>query len=77
MGGTFSIYTTMAKKLTGNIRYVTITEHDYLTLLDDHMVLRALKIAGIEKYPIFQAINSILKDGRVETHIRPIDGRYK
>ena len=67
----------MAKKLTGNIRYVTITEHDYLTLLDDHMVLGALKIAGIEKYPIFQAINSILKDGRVETHIRPIDGRYK
>lgn len=67
----------MAKKLTGNIRYVTITERDYLTLLDDHMVLRALKIAGIEKYPIFQAINSILKDGRVETHIRPIDGRHK
>lgn len=56
---------------------MTITERDYLTLLDDHMVLRALKIAGIEKYPIFQAINSILKDGRVETHIRPIDGRYK
>lgn len=68
---------TMAKKLTGNTKYVTITERDYLTLLDDHMVLRALKIAGIEKYPIFQAINSILKDGRVETRIRPIDGRYK
>ncbi|BBL00460.1 hypothetical protein A3BBH6_06960 [Alistipes onderdonkii subsp. vulgaris] len=67
----------MAKKLTGNTKYVTITERDYLTLLDDHMVLRALKIAGIEKYPIFQAINSILKDGRVETRIRPIDGRYK
>lgn len=56
---------------------MTITERDYLTLLDDHMVLRALKIAGIEKYPIFQAINSILKDVRVETRIRPIDGRYK
>lgn len=67
----------MAKKLTGNTKYVTITERDYLTLLDDHMVLRALKIAGIEKYPIFQAINSILKDVRVETRIRPIDGRYK
>ena len=39
----------MAKKLTGNTKYVTITERDYLTLLDDHMVLRALKIAEIEK----------------------------
>lgn len=67
----------MAKKLTDSTRYITLLERDYLTLLEDHMVLRALKIAGLEKEPIFEAIESIMKDGRIEVHIRPVENRYK
>lgn len=62
----------MAKKLSESTKYVTLHERDYLTLLNDHMMLRALKIAGIEKHPAFKSIDSILRDGRVETHIRPV-----
>lgn len=67
----------MAKKLSDKTRYVTLREHDYLELLNDHMVLRAMKILGIETHPAFKAVESILKDGRVEVHIRPVEGRYR
>lgn len=77
-GGTFfKTPHTMAKKISDSTKYVTLLERDYLTLISDHMVLRALKIAGIEKSPIFEAVESILKDGRVEIHIRPVDKRYR
>lgn len=67
----------MAKKISDSTKYVTLLERDYLTLITDHMVLRALKIAGIEKLPVYEAVESIIRDGRVEIHIRPVDKRYK
>lgn len=67
----------MAKKISESTKYVTLYEKDYLTLLSDHIVLRALKIAGIEKHPLFEAVQSIVKDGHVEIHIHPIDKRYR
>lgn len=67
----------MAKKLSSATRVVTLLERDYLTLLEDHIVLRALKIAGIEKEAVFEAVESIIRDKRVEVHIRPIEDRYR
>lgn len=67
----------MAKKLSDKTKYVTLRERDYLELLNDHMVLRAMKILGIEKHPAFKAVESILKDGRVEIRIRPVEGQYR
>lgn len=67
----------MAKKISDSTKYVTLLERDYLALITDHMVLRALKIAGIEKLPVYEAVESIIRDGRVEIHIRPVDMRYK
>jgi hypothetical protein len=67
----------MAIRKSDNNRYIEIIEKDYLTLLEDHITLQALKIAGIEEMPIYQAIDSILKDGRVEIHFSPVKKRYR
>ncbi len=67
----------MAKKLSSATRVVTLLERDYLTLLEDHIVLRALKIAGIEKEAVFEGVESIIRDKRVEIHIRPIRNEYR
>ena len=67
----------MAKKLSDSTKYVTLLEKDYLALLTDHITLRALKIAGIQNHPVFKAAESIIKDGHVEVHIRPIEGKYR
>jgi hypothetical protein len=67
----------MAKKISGSAKYVTLRERDYHALLEDHIVLRALRIAGIEKEPLFEAVESIIRDGRVEIHIKPVEGRYR
>ena len=58
-------------------KFVSISEKDYLTLIEDHLMMNALKIAGIEEMPIYKAANSILQDGRVEIHLRPVKIRYK
>ena len=54
----------MAKKKSELNQYIGLLERDYVTLLEDHLTLRALKIVGIEKMPIYQGIESIIKDGR-------------
>lgn len=45
---------------------VTLKEKEYLSLLQDSMILKALKIAGIENMPIYQSIDSIIGDDRIE-----------
>lgn len=67
----------MAYKKSDKERYIQIREEDYLTLVEDSMVLNALKIAGVEELPIFQSINSILESGRVEIHIYPVKKKYR
>ena len=67
----------MARKKSESDSYVTILEKDYLTLLEDHITLKALKKSGIEAMPIFKGIDSIIRDGRIEIHIEPIKKRYK
>lgn len=61
----------MAIKKTETNQYIRITRKDYLSLLEDHMLVRALKIAGVEQMPIYKSVQSILEDERVEIHSIP------
>jgi hypothetical protein len=61
----------MAIKKTEANQYIRITRKEYILLLEDHMLVRALKIAGVEQMPIYKCVQSILKDDRVEIHSNP------
>ena len=50
---------------------VTLKEKENLSLLQDSMILKALKIAGIENMPIYQSIDSIIGDDRIELSAYP------
>lgn len=50
---------------------ITLKEKEYLNLLQDSMILKALKIAGIESMPIYQSIDSILMNERVKLSMIP------
>lgn len=66
----------MAKLKSNHIKYVTITEQEYLELIENTMKIEALKIAGVEELPIYKAMLRILEDKRVEIHIKPLCSRY-
>lgn len=57
-------------------KYITIREEEYLVLIENTMMIEALKIAGIEKLPIYKSMRRIIDDRRVEIHIKPIGRRY-
>ena len=61
----------MAIKKTEPNQYIRITSKEYISLLEDHMLVRALKIAGVEQMPIYKSVQSILEDERVEIHSNP------
>lgn len=58
-------------------KLITIRESEYLTLIEDHITLKALKIAGVEKLPLYESVKSIIEDDRIEIHIKPVQKRYK
>lgn len=62
----------MARLKTHEDKRVPVPEDEYLRLMENTMVLEALKIAGIEELPIWKAMRRILDDKRVELHIRPV-----
>lgn len=66
----------MAKLKKDLHKYVELREDDYLQLVDDSMTVEALKLAGVEKLPIWKAVRRILDDNRVEIHTKPINRRY-
>ncbi len=66
----------MAKIKSNHKKYVTITEKEYLELIENTMMIEALKIAGVEELPIYKAMLRILEDKRVEIHIEPLCSRY-
>lgn len=66
----------MAKKKSEHIKHVTITEKEYLELIENTMIVEALKIAGVEELPIYKAMLRILEDKRVEIHTKPLCTRY-
>lgn len=67
----------MARKKSESDKYVTLHNNDYMKLIEDHITLKALKIAGIEKMPVYKSIKSILKNERIELHIKPIEKNYR
>lgn len=66
----------MAKIKSESYKYITIKETEYLQLVENTMIVEALKIAGVEQLPIYQAVRRILDDKRVEIHIKSLCTRY-
>lgn len=66
----------MAKIKSESYKYITIKETEYLQLVENTMIVEALKIAGVEQLPIYQAVRCILDDKRIEIHIKPLCTRY-
>lgn len=66
----------MAKLKKDLHKYVELLEEDYLRLVENTMLVEAMKLAGVEKLPIWKAIRRILDDKRIEIHVQPINRRY-
>ena len=66
----------MARLKSESTKYITIKESEYLQLIEDAMTVEALKIAGVENLPIYNAVKRILDDKRVQIHIKPLCNRY-
>lgn len=62
----------MARIKTEKDRRIPVDEAEYLRLMENTMIVEALKIAGIEEMPIWKAMMRILEDKRVEIHLHPI-----
>lgn len=62
----------MARLKTKEDRSIRLSQEDYEKLIKDRMMIRALIIAGIEKMPIYNAMQSILNDKNVRIDIIPI-----
>lgn len=62
----------MARLKTHEDKRIPVPEDDYLRLMENAMVLEALKMAGIEDMPIWKAMKRILDDKRVEIHVRAV-----
>lgn len=67
----------MAKLKSEVEKWVSMPDRDYLDLVEDHIMMTALRAAGIESLPIYKAAKSILKNNRVEIHLKPVKARYK
>lgn len=67
----------MAKLKSEMEKWVSMPDRDYLDLVEDHIMMTALRAAGIESLPIYKSAKSILKNNRVEIHLKPIKSRYK
>ena len=66
----------MAKIKSESYKYITIKKTEDLQLVENTMIVEALKIAGVEQLPIYQAVRRILDDKRIEIHIKPLCTRY-
>lgn len=66
----------MVKIKSQSEKYVELKEKDYLLLVENTILIEALKIAGIESMSIYKAMRRIIDDKRVEVHIKPVSHRY-
>lgn len=66
----------MARRKSESTKYITIKETEYLQLVENTMIVEALKIAGVENLPIYKAVQRILEDKRVQIHTKPLCTRY-
>lgn len=62
----------MARLKTQEDKRIPVPEDEYLQLVENTMIVDALKIAGIENMPIWKAMMRILEDKRVEVHVHPV-----
>ena len=69
-----SLLIAMVKIKSRSDKYVELKEADYLLLVENTILIEALKIAGIES--IYKAVRRIIDDKRVEVHIKPVSHRY-
>ena len=60
----------MAKLKSQSQKYVELKEEDYLLLIENTIKMEALKIAGIEKMPIYKAMEHIHAAIRPNTSVR-------
>ena len=67
----------MAKLKSQAIRVVELKEHEYLQLVENTIKLEALKIAGIEKMAIYNAMEHILNNQHIDILIKPLSRRYR
>ena len=67
----------MAKLKSQSIRVVEIKEYEYLQLVENTIKLEALKIAGIEKMAIYNAMEHILNNQHIDILIKPLSRRYR
>ncbi|GAA6336465.1 hypothetical protein [Bacteroides stercoris] len=57
-------------------KYVELKEEDYLLLIENTIKMEALKIAGIEKMPIYKAMEHILEHEHIDLLVKPVSRRY-
>lgn len=62
----------MAKLKSQSQKYVELKEEDYLQLVENTIKMEALKIAGIEKMPIYKAMKHILEHEHIDLLIKPV-----
>lgn len=67
----------MAKLKSQSQKYVELKEEDYLQLVENTIKMEALKIAGIEKMPIYKAMKLILLEHEhIDLLIKPVSRKY-
>lgn len=67
----------MAKLKSELDKWISMPDKEYLSLIEDHIMLTALKAAGVEELPIYKAAKCVLKNNRIEVHLKPIKHFYK
>ena len=74
---TLSTISNMAKLKSEVDKWISMPNRDYLELVEDHILITALRAAGLEELPIYKSAQSILKNRHVEVHLKPIKPQYK
>ncbi len=67
----------MAKLKSEVDKWISMPDRDYLELVEDHILMTALRAAGLEELPIYKSAQSILKNKHIEVHLKPIKPQYK
>lgn len=67
----------MAKLKTELDKYISLSEKEYFSLIEDQIILTALKAAGVEELPMYKSVACLLENNRIEIHLKPIKNCYK
>ncbi|MBQ4059810.1 MAG: hypothetical protein IJD40_12915 [Lachnospiraceae bacterium] len=63
----------MAKLKSELDKWISIPDRDYLYLVEDHIMMTALRAAGIEQLPIYKLAQSILKTIILKFTLNPLN----